>query len=913
MADAKSNTKKEKKNKKTEDLIDLINEDENEEKDNVIEIKNEKKDIEVVVRDNEVSEKLEALKKQEIANKPKVITSEEKDIQSKEEDSSVDDSIERFTNVDITEGLNDEQVNKRIEQNLTNDTNDGKGKSILEIILSNVFTFFNILYFIIFIALILLKETQITNYFFVLVVLFNLGIGIYQEIKAKLTVDKMKIMSAPTALVIRNGQKLEVPVKDVVLDDIIMFSSGKQICADCIIIDGNVEVNEALLTGEADAIIKQPGDKLFSGSFLSSGTCVARVDVVGKDCYIEKMSSDAKKYSPPRSELLKTLKTVIRIISILIFPLIALYVMAQLGTNFSEWNFEEVRQTLKASSYIILAMIPSGLFLLTSVALFVGVGRLSKNNTLVQELYCIEMLARVDVLCLDKTGTITDGSMRVCDCVEVNNHTDYTIREIIGSMMNAFEETNPTSEALIKYFDKNNVLTPVEVIPFSSKRKYSAVTFDVEGTFIIGAPDFVIKDQYDKISTKVKRFSEQGCRVLVLGFLPTRLKTEELPKNVKPIAIIVIQDHIREDASDTISFFKQNNVDIKIISGDNPETVSKIADRVGVEHADRWINLNGLTDEEIEEKVFEYTVFGRVTPSQKKLIVKCLKKNGKIVAMTGDGVNDIPALKEADCSIAMASGSEATRYVSHLVLLDSNFSSMPKVVNEGRRVINNIQKTSSLYLTKNLFAMLLAIMYIIIGFSIDKDFSFNKSFPLQASHLFLVETIILGIGTTCLAIQPNTQLVNGKFISNVIKEILPGALTVLIFQIILFYVQQIPSGDGYLFPHFATPNEGYFVYETVSALVITAIMLLCFIEVCRPLNGFRKVVLTVIIIAILCILCIPNLSSNFKFMFNNFTGTEWLLTIIILQATYPVMISVKFLLGLLHIIPMDKKMRDLYK
>ncbi len=875
------------------------------EKTEIIE-KETKEKNKIIVHDNETSQVLEELKNRKIDNKPKIVTSEEKDIEVKEETEAYG-NIERFLDTDISYGLNDEQVNLRISQSLTNDVGNNKGKSILEIILSNIFTFFNILYLIIFIGLILLNETKITNYFFVLVVLFNLGIGIFQEIKAKLSVDKMKIMSAPTAVVIRNGKKLEIPVKEVVLDDIILFSSGKQVCADCVVLEGNVEVNEALLTGEADAIIKQQGDKLYSGSFLSSGTCIARADHVGKECFIEKMSADAKKYSPPRSELLKTLKTVIRIIAILIFPIVILYVLSQIGDNITEAN---VIQTLKESSFMILAMIPSGLFLLTSVALFVGVRRLSKNNTLVQELYCIEMLARVDVLCLDKTGTITDGTMRVCDCVEVKNYTEYTIREIIGSMMNSFQETNPTSEALIKYFDVNNVLQATEIIPFSSKRKYSAVTFGSEGTFIIGAPDFVIKDNFDKISLKVTRFSEQGCRVLVLGHIYGKLKTEELPKNVKPLAIIVIQDHIRDDASDTISFFKQNNVDIKIISGDNPETVARIADRVGVEHADRWINLNGMTDEEIEEKVFEYTVFGRVTPSQKKLIVQTLKKNGKTVAMTGDGVNDIPALKEADCSIAMASGSEAARYVSHLVLLDSNFSSMPKVVNEGRRVINNIQKTSSLYLTKNLFAMLLAIMYIIIGFSVSPEFPYNKAFPFQASHLFLIETIILGFGTTCLAIQPNNQLVSGKFISNVIKEILPGALTVLIFQIILFYIQKIPFNDSVLFPNLATP--GKLVYETISALVVTAIMLLCFIEVCRPFNSFRKVVLSIIIIIITVVLVVPKFSSNFNFMFSNFTGTEWLLVIILLQATYPVMMCVKFILGILHIIPMDKKMREFY-
>lgn len=859
---------------------------------------NKKQDVKII--DSETSSVLEELKNKEVDNKVIIKTSETKDIEVKEE-VKIDESIERYTDTDITIGLTEEQVNKRIEDKLTNDNDMGKGKSILEIVLTNIFTFFNMLYLVIFIALLILKVEKITNYFFVIVVLFNLGIGIFQEIKAKLTVDKMKIMSAPTAVVIRGGKKLEIPTNEVVLDDIILFSSGKQICADCIVLDGNVEVNEALLTGESDAIVKVPNDKLFSGSFLSSGTCIARVDSVGKDCFIEKMSNDAKKYSPPRSELLKTLKAVIKFISILIFPIVILYLISQIGTSPDK---VKIMETLKESSFMILAMIPSGLFLLTSVALFVGVRRLSKNNTLVQELYCIEMLARVDVLCLDKTGTITDGTMRVCDCIEINNHTDYTIREIIGSMMSAFKETNPTSEALIKYFDINTVMTPLEVIPFSSKRKYSAVTMTEEGTFIIGAPDFVIKDNYDKISAKVTRFSEQGCRVLVLGNVQTKLKSEELPRNVKPIALIIIQDHIREDAIDTISFFKQNNVDIKIISGDNPETVSKIADRVGVENADRYLNLNGLTDEEIEEKVFEYTVFGRVTPSQKKLIVNCLKKHGKTVAMTGDGVNDIPALKEADCSIAMASGSEAARYVSHLVLLDSNFSSMPKVVNEGRRVINNIQKTSSLYLTKNLFAMLLAIMYIIIGFT-SIEGTINKSFPFQSSHLFLIETIILGFGTTCLAVQPNNQLVSGKFFSNVIKEIIPGAVTILLFQVVLFFIQKITYNNALLFPNFS--QQGLNVFETISALIVTVIMLLCFIEVCKPFNNYRKVVLSIIVIAILVIVTVKQLNVKFNYQFANFEGTEWLLFIILLQAAYPVMHLVKIVLGMLHIIPAQKK------
>lgn len=849
----------------------------------------------VIVKDNETSEVLSKMKDKEIANKPKKITSEQKDIEVAIEEPKLDVNVERYLDVDITQGLNDEQVAKRKEQNLTNDTGNDKGKSIPKIILTNVFTFFNILYFVITIILIILGEYD--NLLFLAVVIFNLLIGIYQEIRAKLTVDKMKIMSAPSAVVIRNGAKLEIPISEVVLDDILMFSSGKQICADCTVLDGNVEVNEALLTGEADAIQKTPGSKLFSGSFLSSGTCIARADHVGNDCFIEKMSSDAKKYSPPRSELLKTLKTVIRIITVIIFPIAFLYIYSGIGDTV---DFKTIFNSLGPVAYIILAMIPSGLFLLTSVALYVGVLRLGKNNTLVQELYCIEMLARVNVLCLDKTGTITDGTMRVCDCVEVNNTTDYTIREIIGSMMSSFKETNPTSEALIKYFDKNNVLTPTEIIPFSSKRKYSAVTFGNDGTFIIGAPDFVIKDNFEMISSKVSRFSEQGCRVLVLGYLQNKLLSETLPTYVKPIALIVIQDHIRDDAADTISFFKQNDVDIKVISGDNPETVSKIADRVGIENADRYINLNGMTDEEIEDCVFDYTVFGRVTPSQKRLIVKTLKKHGKIVAMTGDGVNDIPALKEADCSIAMASGSEATRYVSHLVLMDSNFSSMPKVVKEGRRVINNIQKTSALYLSKNLFAFLVAVMYIIIRFTAVTNG--NIDYPFEQKNLLIIELIIVGFATTLLAIQPNNEPIKGKFIMNVLREILPGALSILIFQLILFFCQNITIGE-LLFPNLLNKD----VFFTISSLVTTGIMFLVLIEACKPFNGFRKLIISVVVVLMGIIIFIPWFSSKAGLSYINFGGSEWLLLIILLQAIYPAMQGIKKVLTILHIIPSSKK------
>lgn len=876
----------------------------NDEKKQIIEFSkrsNDQQDAKVVVVDSETSEILKQIKRQEVANRPKEITSQETDINTVEQVVEVQTGVERYLDTDVAVGLTIEQIELRNQQGLINDSGDDQGKSIFEIILSNLLTLFNILYFVITIILIVLE--RYSSLIFLVAVIPNIIIGIWQEIKSKLTVDKMKIMAAPVATVMRNGKKLEISVSEVVLDEIIIFQSGKQICADCIVVDGSVEVNESLLTGESDSIVKNAGGRLLSGSFITSGTCVARAERVGKDCYITKMSADAKKYSPPKSELLKTLKTVIKVICLLLLPIAILYMLSRVDGALTWDSFKDAfSNNIGTISYIVLALIPAGLFLLTSVALYVGVRKLGKNNTLVQELYCIEMLARVDVLCLDKTGTITDGTMRVCDCVEINNPTDYTIREIVGSMMNAFEETNPTSEAMIKYFDTNSVLAATEIIPFSSKRKYSSVTFGKEGTFILGAPDFVIKDNYDKIDSKVNRFSNQGCRVLVLGYLPSKMKGEELPRNIKPLALIVIQDHIRDDASDTISFFKQNGVDIKIISGDNPETVSKIAGRVGVENANRYINLNGLTDEEIRDKVFDYTVFGRVSPSQKKLIVQVLKGNGKIVAMTGDGVNDIPALKEADCSIAMASGSEAARYVSHLVLMDSNFSSMPKVVKEGRRVINNIQKTSSLYLTKNLFAFLIAIMYIIIGFLAKSDKTLtNIDFPFKPENLMLIESVILAFATFFLAIQPNTDIVRGKFFINVFKQTLPGALTVLFYQMILFFAQMIKVKGVALFPQLYDSTTG--VFPTMAAFLTTMIMVFVLLAACRPFNWYRKLVLGSVVAIMSLVILIPQLRNFINFNFDGFGNTEWLLLIILVQAINPVMILIKHLLIVFHIVP----------
>ena len=825
------------------------------------------------------------LKKKETIDTVNPVKEEKSEEIEKDEEIVLEDSIPRYYDTPITEGLTDEIVEARKSLGLVNSTGEEKGKSIPAIIFSNIFTFFNMLYFVIAAILIIFKSYK--NLGFLPLIFANLAIGIFQEIRAKITVEKMTLLSAPTATVIRNGVKLEIPVNEIVLDDIIFFSSGKQICSDSIVVEGSIEVNESLLTGESDAIVKNKGSQLYSGSFVTSGLCVARVDKVGKDNYIERLSADAKKYSAPKSELLNTLRNIIKFISIIIIPITALYLISAGVLN--DFSRENLSKIIPETAYIILAMIPAGLFLLTSLALFAGVIRLAKNKTLVQELYCIEMLARVDVLCLDKTGTITDGTMRVCDCIEVKNYTDYTIREIVGSMMSALEDRNPTSDALVKYFDVNNVLTPVSTVPFSSKRKYSAVTFAGEGTFILGAPEFVLREGYEIVRTKVERFAKQGCRVLVLGHATNKIKDGELPKTVKAIALIVIQDHIRDDASDTIDFFKNNGVDVKVISGDNPETVSEIAKRVGIEGAERYISLFGLTDDEVRESIFEYTVFGRVTPNQKKIIVQELKAHKKTVAMTGDGVNDILALKEADCSIAMASGSEATRYVSHLVLMDSNFASMPKVVNEGRRVINNIQKSSALYLTKNLFAILLAIMYIIIGFKTKGGYRW----PFEATHFYLIEWFILGFATTCLSLQPNNDIIKGKFLSNVIRGILPAAITILLFNLILYFLKDIPG--------FEVLIDDKDAFVTIASIVNTTVMLVTFYDACRPFNWFRKIVFSSTIVIILLAVAFKPMTFGIDFgAINNVTSI--LLLVVLLQFVHPMMMGVSYIFKKLRII-----------
>ena len=562
--------------------------------------------------------------------------------------------IERYE-PDINVGLTEEQIDKRISAGLNNYKSMGSTKTISQIIIGNIVTPFNILIFII--AGFLISVNSIKDLTFLVIVLLNLVIGIIQEISAKKTIDKLTLISAPTCDVLRDSKFQEVTINEVVLDDLISLKTGKQICSDSIVVEGQIEVNESLLTGEADAIIKKPGDILYSGSFVVSGTCIARVDKVGDDNYIERLTGQAKQYKKPNSELLKALNKIILVMGILTVVIgVSLFFIQYLRTGL------DYETSIRKTAGAMIGMIPSGLYLVTSVALAVGVLRLAKNNVLVQELYCIEMLARVDVLCLDKTGTITDGTMNVRNVIDYDIIGNLSTKDIVSAMLNATNDQNLTNVALENKFGRAKRIKHTDIIPFSSQRKYSAVTFDGIGTIVLGAPEFVLKANYKFVAADVNKAAKEGYRVLVIAHTNEAIKDGALPKvELEPVSLILIEDNVRPDAIDTISYFKEAGVEVKVISGDNPVTVSKVAERAGITNAENYISLDGLTDTEVVRAASKYTVFGRVSPGQKRLLVKSLQELGHKVAMTGDGVNDILALKEADCSIAVASGSEAAR------------------------------------------------------------------------------------------------------------------------------------------------------------------------------------------------------------------------------------------------------------
>lgn len=668
----------------------------------------------------------------------------------------MDKIIDKNKKIDI--GLTKEEVEERIKENKVNYDTSLPTKSIKTIVRENIFTLFNLINILLGVAVFCVGSYK--NLLFLIVIFCNTAISIIQEINSKKAVDKLSILAQAKVNCIRDGEKQEIGINSIVLDDLLMLETGNQIVADSIILEGEVEVNESFITGESDVIYKRKGDTLLSGSFVVSGKCKAEVIHIGDENYTSKISSGAKYVKKVNSEIMKSLNGIIKIVSIAIVPIGILLFFNQLGLTENSFK-NAVVNTVAA----IIGMIPEGLVLLTSTVLAVSVIRLSKRKVLVQELYCIETLARVDTLCLDKTGTITEGTMEVNDIIEITKSKE-ELEEILSEISSASDDNNSTIEAIRAKYKNKQKWKVINKIPFSSQKKWSGVCFKDKGSYIIGAPEFVLREKYDEYKERIEKYSND-YRVIIVANSEGDFIEKELPDKLEVLGFVLISDVIRKEASKTLEYFKEQGVNIKIISGDNPITVSKIAKRAGVENSEKYINMQEIkTKEQLEKAAKEYTIFGRVTPVQKKELVQALKKEGHTVAMTGDGVNDVLALKEADCSIAMASGSDATRNVAELVLLDSNFASMPEIVLEGRRTINNIERSATLFLVKTIYASILAIIFLFV----------NMPYPFMPIQLTLISTVTIGIPSFVLALEPNKERIKGKFLRNVISRALRNSL-----------------------------------------------------------------------------------------------------------------------------------------
>lgn len=691
---------------------------------------------------------------------------------------------------DMEKGLTADEVQQRIDSGKINGDQNVKTKSVAQILRENIVTFFNFI-FIVFAVLICFfidsSEKFLTivgNFGFLILIVFNALVGIVQELRAKHTIDKLSLISAPKAVVIRDGEQKEIAVKDIVLDDITVLASGSQICADSFVVEGSIEVNESLITGEPDAILKNVGDKIMSGSFVVSGNAKAQVEHVGMDNFATKISAGAKYFKKPNSEIWRSLMFIVKVMATILVPMGVMLFCVKYFAQENPEQAEKIITTLfgyKINQYLsttvlgtvatLIGMIPSGLVALSSTVFCVSVIRLSRHKTLAQDLYCIETLARVDVLCLDKTGTITEGTMDVNSIEPVKNREIAEIKQIIKNVTSALEDNNATINALRSYVADIDVsCTAEQIVPFSSARKWSGARINGV-SYVIGAPEFVFKKKTKTLEKTTEEMAKKGYRVMVVASSKNKFADSELPSALKLESFIYITDKIRAEAPDTLRFFKHEGVTVKVISGDNPETVRAVAMRAGLEDCDNIIDMSTLTtEEEVYDAATKYTIFGRVLPDQKLMLVKALKKAGHTVAMTGDGVNDVLALKEADCSVAMASGSDAAKNVSSLVLLDSNFSSMPRVVAEGRRSINNLERSAALYIMKTVYNTLLALLFMVV----------TVPLPFTPQNLTIMGAVTIGMPSVVLALEPNADRVTGRFLPKVLSNALPGGITVLL-------------------------------------------------------------------------------------------------------------------------------------
>lgn len=710
------------------------------------------------------------------------------------------------------QGLTQAEVEARIADGQVNAIQDSSNRSVKDIVMGNTLTFLNFIN-IVLLALVLSVRSY-KNMLFIFIIIANTLIGIFQEIKAKITLDKLKILTVSHVDVIRDGVKKSITVSELVKDDVILLKSGGQIPADGVILDGEVDVNESLLTGESDSIHKTCGSKVLSGSFVTSGKAMCLLTEVGHDCYMEKLSSEAKQFKRYKTELQRNLDTILKFISIIIVPLGIILFAKQYWISGSTYE-QAALDTVAA----VLGMIPEGLVLLTSVALALGAVRLARRSTLVRELFCIETLARVDTLCLDKTGTITEGHL--CVQGEESVKEDVDLEQLMGRMVSALGDENETFQALRQHYKRNQSTNTKLVLPFSSERKFSGVVFEGEGTYLMGAYQFIFPQADPAVLEKIAEYASQGLRVLTVAHSPNEMTDYTLAEDFEIVGFVFMTDVVRKNAPDILGYFEEQGVDLKVISGDDPVTVAAIAARAGLKDADKYIDATTIhTDEEMEDAILKYSVFGRVTPKQKQQMVRLLKQNGRTVAMTGDGVNDVLALKDADVSIAMASGSEAAKNTANLVLLNSDFASLPHIVNEGRRVINNIKAAASMFLIKTGFSVLTALLTIIVG----------QNYPFQPIQLSVINGCAVAIPTMLLQLEPSFQKVNKHFFREVLRMSMPAAITI---TAMITIINNIGHSIG-------TPRE---MLSTVCVLATGWVYLITLRQVYSPMTGYRKFVI----------------------------------------------------------------------
>ena len=731
--------------------------------------------------------------------------------------------------INIT-GLTDEEVRQRVEEGLTNRADISTDKTTKEIVISNVFTYFNLIFLVITILLIMVGSFR--NLTFLPIIIGNTVIGIVQEIRAKKTLEKMSLLNAPHVDVIRNGSVKQISTEELVKDDVILLTAGKQICADAVVISGNIQVNESLLTGEADEVEKTEGSTLMSGSFVVSGECYARLEKVGNESYISKLSLEAKSMGDKeQSEMIRSINLIVKWVGIVIIP-IGLILFWQ--SHFV--NGESITKSVTSTVAAIIGMIPEGLYLLTTVALALSTMKLARKKVLLHDMKSIETLARVDVLCVDKTGTITEPDMKLKEIFLCKNsgadgtQTALTLDELKSLILdyaNASVDNNATMLALKAYAADaltNNTSalhrTAVSQQAFSSSLKYGSVTFS-DGTYLLGAPEFIMHEDFARIEEEIIPYADKGDRVLLFARYNGENVENGINGSVTPLGFVALANPIRANAVKTFEYFKSQGVAIKVISGDNPRTVSRIAIQAGIESAESFVDAATLdTEDKIADAVNKYTVFGRVTPKQKKQLVKALQAKEHTVAMTGDGVNDILAMKDADCSVAMASGSEAAAQAAQVVLLDSDFAHMPDVVYEGRRVVNNIQRSASLFLVKNIFSLLLSLFSVIL----------MVTYPLEPAQVSLISMFTIGVPGFLLALEQNKDRIKGHFITNVMLKALPGGLTDVIAVGALVVCGEV----------FCISDASI---GTIATLVLSVVGFMILFKISEPLNGMKYAVI----------------------------------------------------------------------